>query len=186
MSFALEQLLSNMPLDTASRFREEMRSRRFLRHERLLGEGQTERFLSIVEEGIVRAFFRRGDREFTTDFIFPGQFACAYDSFITRNPSELQLEALTDGRLSALSYDSLQRLYSENGHSQIVGRKAAENLYLQKAQRERSLLADTPEERYRRLLEAHPEYIQLIPLRYLASWLGVSPETLSRIRARIS
>lgn len=186
MSFSLEQLLGAGMAERSERFLSLFVSHSFAKQELLLAEGQPERYLSVVEQGVLRTFFRRGDREFTTDFIFPGQFASAYDSFITRQPSTLQVEALSDGVLMRVGYDSLQRLYAEDAGSQEVGRKAAESLYIRKALRERSLLADTPEERYLHLLEAQPEYIRLIPLKHLASYLGITPETLSRIRARIS
>lgn len=186
MSFSLAQLLGTPPDESGERFLSLFVPQVFTRQELLLAEGQTERYLSVVEQGMLRTFFRRGDREFTTDFIFPGQFASAYDSFLTRQPSALQVEALSNGRLMRVGYDALQRLYAEDIRSQETGRKAAEHLYIRKALRERSLLADTPEERYRQLLDAQPEYIREIPLKHLASYLGVTPETLSRIRARIS
>lgn len=186
MSFPLALLTGTHPDKSFSRFLSLFVPHSFSRGELLLAEGQTERYLSVVRKGILRTFFRRGDREFTTDFVFPGQFAAAYDSFITRQPSFLGIEALTEGAADRVSYDKLQALYAEDPDSHVVARKAAEQLYIQKALRERSLLADTPEERYRQLLEAQPEYVQLIPLKHLASYLGIAPETLSRIRARIS
>lgn len=84
-----------------------------------------------------------------------------------------------------ISFDDLQELYGSTSIGQIHGRKAAEQLYMMKVNREIALLTQKPEERYKALLESLPFYLQRIPQKYLASYIGITPQALSRIRKRI-
>ncbi|WPO78061.1 hypothetical protein [Flavobacterium sp. KACC 22761] len=93
---------------------------------------------------------------------------------------------MTECQLYSVSYDNLQRLYEKCETAKKLGRIATEYLLDKKVKRELDLLTKTPQQRYENLLLAQPKYIQQIPLKYLASYIGVVPETLSRIRKRIS
>ena len=96
------------------------------------------------------------------------------------------MTALTDCRLYSISHENLQELYEKCEITKKLGRLATEFLLSKKVKREIHLLTKTPLERYEDLLREQPKYIQHIPLKYLASYIGVVPETLSRIRKRIS
>ena len=120
------------------------------------------------------------------DFVFKGQFMSAYDSFLTQSPSTYQTETLTETTLWRLSFNDLQDIYKRTEIGHIIGRVTAENLFLMKSQREQSLLNDTAEKRYLNLFTERPQLIKEIPLKYLASYIGVTPQALSRIRKRIS
>jgi hypothetical protein len=85
-----------------------------------------------------------------------------------------------------ISHDHLQQVYEETSVGDRIGRFAAEQLYLQKSNREHSLLRDSAEERYLKLFSEQPLLIKHIPMKYLASYIGITPQALSRIRARIS
>lgn len=152
----------------------------------LLEEGKVEERLSFVEKGIVRLFIPKLENDITFGFCFENEFVSAYDSFLTQLPSACKIETLTPSRIWSLSYDDLQSIYVETSIGNTIGRLAAENLYKIKAQRELSLLNDTAEERYLKLFHERPELLQFIPLKYLASYIGITPQALSRIRKRIS
>ena len=85
-----------------------------------------------------------------------------------------------------LTYDDLQSIYTETMIGNLIGRKAAEQLYLLIKQRELSFLNKTAKQRYLDLFEGRPELIKLIPLKYIASYIGITPQALSRIRKEIS
>jgi len=85
-----------------------------------------------------------------------------------------------------LDFGSLQEIYEKTEIGHFIGRKASEELFLKKSKREISLLKHSAEERYYRLFDERPELIQFIPLKYIASYIGVTPQALSRIRKRIS
>ncbi|PCJ92808.1 MAG: CarD family transcriptional regulator [Flavobacteriaceae bacterium] len=152
----------------------------------LLKIGKVENHLSFIEKSSIRLFIPKEENDLTFGFCFKGQFMSAYDSFLTQLPSTYQTETLTDATLWRLTFNDLQDIYKSTEIGNIVGRKTAENLFLMKSQREQSLLNDTAEKRYLNLFTERPQLIKEIPLKYLASYIGVTPQALSRIRKRIS
>jgi len=154
----------------------------FKKNEFLLKSGQVENYLNFLVSGIARLFLDTEKKEFTLRFNFPNMFFNAYSSFFTRTPSCYSIEAITDIRLYRMSFDRLEELYKVTSNAAIVGRRALEYFYLLKEQREIRLLCYTAEENYRELQQEQPDLIQLIPQKYLASYLGITPQSLSRIR----
>jgi CRP-like cAMP-binding protein len=152
----------------------------------VLKVGQVEKNLSFLEKGVLRLYIPNMENDMTFGFVFSGNFVSAYDSFLTQTPSRYQIEALTDAELWQISYKDLQEVYANTEIGNEIGRKSAENLFLTKAARELDLLTKTAEERYRNLFSERPELIRHIPLKYIASYIGVTPQALSRIRRRIS
>lgn len=148
--------------------------------------GQVENYLYYLEKGIVRFVVLKDDKEITFDFAFEGEFFSAYSSFLSRKPSRTAIITLTGADCSAISYKKLQEVYSKTDSGNKVGRIAAEKLFLKKTERELDLLTLDPEEKYRKLLNKEPTLVKHIPLKYLASYLGMAPETLSRVRSNIS
>ncbi|AEM70378.1 putative transcriptional regulator, Crp/Fnr family [Allomuricauda ruestringensis DSM 13258] len=152
----------------------------------LLNKGEVENHLSFVEKGIVRLYIPQEDGDLTFGFVFGGAFVSAYDSFITQTPAEYVVETITDTVLWQLNYKDLQEVYASSAIGNLIGRKASEELFLKKSKRELSLLRDSAEQRYLNLFEERPELIRQIPLKYIASYIGITPQALSRIRKRIS
>jgi CRP-like cAMP-binding protein len=122
----------------------------------------------------------------TLDFFFEGEFVCAYTSFLTQQPSDVRVVALTACEAEVVSYHDLQRTYGQSPMANYVGRIMNEQAYLRKAQREKDLLTKTAEERYNDLLKKHPEYIVQLPVNKIARYLGIHPESLSRIRKKLN
>ncbi|MCU0389626.1 MAG: Crp/Fnr family transcriptional regulator [Thermoflexibacter sp.] len=152
----------------------------------LLSKNETEKHLSFIEKGAVRFYVPYEETDLTFAFIFENDFVCAYDSFLTQKPCLYNAETLTKTILWQLSYDNLQKLYLQLPKSNIFGRLLTEEIYLKKAQRELSLLTQTPEERYLDLFNLRPNLLKTIPLKYIATYIGITPQALSRIRKRIS
>jgi CRP-like cAMP-binding protein len=152
----------------------------------LLKIGKVENHLNFIEKGSIRLFIPKEENDLTFGFCFKGHFMSAYDSFLTQLPSTYQTETLTDTILWKLSYHDLQDIYKHTKIGHIIGRVTAENLFLIKSQREQSFLNETAEERYLNLFTERPQLIKEIPLKYIASYIGVTPQALSRIRKRIS
>ena len=152
----------------------------------VLKAGEREDYLSFVESGVLRCYVPKEENDITFSFAFPGAFMSAYDSFLTRVPSAYHVETLTAATLWRISYDQLQEIYKKTAAGNVIGRVAAEALFLRKSKRELSLLGESARERYLRLLTEQPEMLQQIPLKYLASYIGITPQALSRIRRRIS
>ncbi|NBA86725.1 cyclic nucleotide-binding domain-containing protein [Emticicia sp. CRIBPO] len=152
----------------------------------ILKKGETEKYISFIEKGSVRFFVPNDESELTFAFIFENDLVCAYDSFLTQTPCQYAAETLTPTVIWRFSYDTLQKLYSELPVSNIIGRIASEEIYLKKAKRELSFLLDSAEERYLRIFTERPNLLKEIPLKYIASYIGISPQALSRIRKRIT
>ena len=152
----------------------------------ILKRGQVENYVSFIEEGIVRYYIPKENKELTFELTFANDFVGAYDSFLTRLPSVYHVETIAKTILWRISYDDVQTLFSEMEAGNLMGRLASEKLYLEKAKREFSFLNDTAEQRYLNLFTEQPELIKKIPLQYIAAYIGITPQALSRIRRRIS
>lgn len=158
----------------------------FTKKTTLLRSGKTARYLSFIETGAVRFFIPKIENDLTFSFVFGGSFMSAYDSFISQTPALYAIETLTQTVLWRISHKNLQTIYAQTEVGNAIGRFAAEQIYLKKAKRELSLLNDTAEQRYLNLFSEQPHLIQQIPLKYIASYIGITPQALSRIRKRIS
>ena len=163
-----------------------IKTRRYAANELILTEGQVENHLSFIDKGIVRYYVIANNKEITFDFAFENSFYCAYDSFYSRNKTAVHIQTITDCQLYSISFDKLQQLYEKCETAKKLGRIATEFLLSKKAKRELDLLTKTAQERYEALFTEQPKLIQSIPQKYIASYIGVVPETLSRIRKRIS
>lgn len=152
----------------------------------LLKAGKIENYLSFISKGIIRLYIPRAESDLTFGFLFDNEFVTAYDSLLTQSPSEYQIETLTETILWKISNKDLQEVYKRTDSGNIIGRKMAENMFLIKSKRELSLLSKTAEERYLDLFSDRPKLLQQIPLKYIASYIGVTPQALSRIRKRIT
>lgn len=152
----------------------------------ILEMGKTERYLSFIERGIVRFNIPKLDYDFTFGFAFENSFVSAYDSFLTQTASSYNLEAITDCVLWRISFDDLDTVYRTTQVGNFIGRKAIEDIFLKKMKREFTLLEDSAKTRYLNLMREQPELIKHIPLKYLASYIGIRPQSLSRIRKEIS
>lgn len=152
----------------------------------ILEIGQIENYLYFIEKGTIRFFTPKIENDMTFGFCFENQFVSAYDSFITQKPSNYQLETLSECILWRISHQDLQEVYKNTAIGNTVGRLIAENLFLIKSERELSFINQTAEERYLSLFKSRPNLFKEIPLKYIASYIGVTPQALSRIRKRIS
>ncbi|MDA8847415.1 Crp/Fnr family transcriptional regulator [Flavobacteriaceae bacterium] len=149
---------------------------------------EIENQISFITSGVVRLFIPKEDleKEITFGFSFKNQFVSAYDSFLTQTPSAYQLQALSETTLLSISHSDLQLVYSTTQIGNLVGRLTAERLFLIKSKREQNLLNLTAEERYLRLFKERPELLNVIPLKYISSYIGVTAQALSRIRKRLA
>ena len=148
--------------------------------------GEVENHISFIEKGIVRLLIPKEEDEITDGFSFENEFISAYDSFLTQTPSKYQLETLVETSLLSITYSDLQKVYKHTKIGNLIGRLVAERLFIIKSNRALSLLNDSAEKRYFNLFTERPNLIKEIPLKYIASYIGVKPQSLSRIRKQIT
>lgn len=154
----------------------------FKKGDALIKEGEHEHYIYFLESGATRNYFLKEGKEFTVAFHFSGEFVTAFYSLITGTPSVVTIEFLEDAKVIAISYSDLEVFYQNSFHGATVGRKMAEMQYAHRLEKEMELLSLTAEERYVRLLERNPELVAAISVKHLSSFLGIQPESLSRIR----
>jgi CRP/FNR family transcriptional regulator, anaerobic regulatory protein len=141
-------------------------------------------FLAFIGEGMFRFYYIKDGEEKITAFFFAGDFVSNYRSFLTGQPSDHYIESMQESVIYKIEKRNLQALYDKHKNIERLGRFIAENLYLGVASRLDSFLFDSPKQRYEALIRRDSKLLQEIPQYMLASYLGVKPETLSRIRAR--
>lgn len=151
----------------------------------ILEEGKVCDFIAFVENGLLRFYNIKEGNEKIKAFWFPNDFISDYRSFLSNSPSIHYIETLEDTTLLVIERDKLNQLYDRYINLQKLGRLMSERLYLMVAKRLDNFIEDTPEERYKDLISKEKRLVQMIPQYMLASYLGISPETLSRIRKRI-
>jgi CRP-like cAMP-binding protein len=149
-------------------------------------EGQISRYIGFIVKGCLMCVYNNDGKEFIDEFSLDNEFISAYASFITGTPADKDIICLEDSELLILSYSNLQELYEIDPVFERTGRLMAEMLFMNWQQRVKSLLLDNAETRYLRLTENRPDLIQRVPQYHIAQYLGVSPETLSRIRKNTS
>ena len=157
----------------------------FKKNETVTGMGQTEGKVYFVISGIAEIdIFKEGDNRII-DFYFPGSFFCALTSFLLQKPSEAEIIALTDLEVEYLDNHDVQKAYRSSLLANQLGRHLIEQAYLVKFQREKDFLTKTAEVRYLEMMKTRPELLKLIPVHKIAEYLGIHPESLSRIRKAI-
>lgn len=140
----------------------------------------------FTNKGYFRFFhYNSNGDEITSDFIFAPCFVTSYTSLVTGNPSFVNVQAMEQMEIAEMKKDDLYALYEQYPKIERIGRIIAEQIAINSEQHLFLLLNQTAEYRYRNLLQKYPQYIQSIPLQYIASYLGITQETLSRIRNSI-
>jgi CRP-like cAMP-binding protein len=139
-----------------------------------------------VQKGGLRYFSRGEKGDYTMGFAFEGEWLGDYESFLLQQPSSDYIEALEDCELYTLSYDDMQSLYEYKDCFQKFGRLIAEKLFISIAKSMRNLQLQSAKERYLALLSDRPQIFERLPQHLIASYLGIQPQSLSRIRAEVA
>jgi CRP-like cAMP-binding protein len=139
----------------------------------------------FLQSGVVQISMAYNGDERILDFIFENNFFAAYTSLLTNQPSDVELTTLANTKVEVLDYNDLQKAYKTSLLANQLGRYVTERLYINNTKREKDLLTKTAEQRYRELLEKRPDIVSSIPVNKIAKYLGIHPESLSRIRKSI-
>jgi CRP/FNR family transcriptional regulator, anaerobic regulatory protein len=150
----------------------------------LVKEGDIEDRIFFLGSGVTRNYFVRNDKEFTIDFHFEGDFVTGFYSLITAAPSVITVELLTDATIVVFPYALIASLYDVSVKAANFGRLIAERQYVVRLLKEMDLMSLTAEERYANLVSQRPELVNKISVKHISSYLGIHPESLSRIRKK--
>lgn len=160
--------------------------RKFEKKEHWLLPGDFCTEIALILTGCLRYYYSREGVERTGQFFFEGGWFTDYESWITKQPSIIGIDAIEPTELLILPFRELENLYEQNPKFERLGRLMAENTIIGIRNRNISLLNDKPEEAYLKLMKERPKVMERVPQHLIASFLGIEPETLSRIRKKIS
>lgn len=150
----------------------------------LLKEGKICNMVAYVDKGTMRIFHTIDGNELTCDIILENSFVTDFKSLNNGEASAINIQAIDDCDLLIIDKFDLIKLYDTNKHIGRLGRIMAEKIAIRTIEIAASLSFDKPEMRFKKLLSTQPELFQKVPQKYLANILGISPESLSRIKAR--
>lgn len=150
-----------------------------------LKEGEVSQYVGYVHKGMLRLFYYKNKRDLTEHFACEGTNFFSIESFFLQKPSHLMIEALESSVVFGLPRKELLELAVHDYEIELMYRTLIENSLILSQQKADMLRFESANERYRRLLREHPEIIQHAPLSHIASYLLMTPETLSRVRASL-
>lgn len=157
----------------------------YARKQLITKAGETEKYLYLVLEGVQRAYFMHGEKEPTLVFSFRPSFSGVIDSFFTQSPSIFYLETITQSKLARIHYNDLSRLMTQHKSIESWVRVALTWVLAGTLERQVELMAYSAEEKFIALLRRSPHVLNLIPHKYLASYIGVDPATFSKLLGSI-
>ena len=154
--------------------------------EYFLKEGQICKEMAFIEKGELRMFYITEEgKEINVEFFFENNFVASYQSFLHQTKSKYYIQAISDCELVTISHKTLQNAYANSPYWQKFGRIVAEKVFILAEQRTEGFLFYNAENRYLNLLKNRPVVFEKIPLYHIASYLGIEPESLSRLRKKI-
>lgn len=190
MSQTFSDLLEKIAFEVDENMLSEMGNRfklkTFKKGEIITQAGDIENKIYIISEGVARSFYIKNDNEYSHRFGFKGDLLSIFNSFLLRIPADDSIEAITELNTFFITYEDFIHITERYPiASSDLRIKILEYLYYQRHLEQKQLISSTASERYLDLLENKKMYIEQIPIKYLASFLGVTPESLSRIRKKI-
>ena len=150
----------------------------------ILKAGKVSNYTSWIIQGLVRSYYTKDGEDITTKFLWAGAPITSVYSYYSRKPGNENIVALEDTTLASLHYDHMQRLYKTYPVFNEVGRVITEQYLYMLEIEVYNLRKQKAEDRYQFIIKHFPHLLQKVPLKYLATYLGINLETLSRIRAK--
>lgn len=152
----------------------------------LVNVGQVAREAYFINKGAARLLFTKDGEEISANFIFENGFIASLESFLLQTPSRQAIETLEDCELLVITKSKLDELIAAQPMFNGFSRAIAEMAFIMLQKRASSFILDSPEERYQNMLKERPEILARVPQHMIASYLGITPVSLSRIRKRIT
>lgn len=150
-----------------------------------INQGDIADRIAFTNKGYLRVYYFFDGEEITRDITPLHSFATALPSFISKKPSFEIISAITDCELITISRENLEFLYSNYPKWERLGRRIMEEMFVESQRRIYSFITETAEIRYKKLLKQYPEMIHDVPLKYIADFLGIKLQSLSRLRKTI-
>lgn len=162
-----------------------LRYKEFKKNSYLLDEGQVSNHVYFIKEGLVRSYYLKDGEEISTWFMLENDVVFSIKSFYNRVPSKEIVQCIKNTTLYYISYEELDMLYTKFVEFNIVGRVLTEKYYMLSEERLFSMRRQSAKERYLYILKNHGKLVKIVPQKYLASYLGISVETLSKMKIKL-
>ena len=157
----------------------------FKKNDYMIKSGQVEKWFYFVYDGVLRLYADKDGEEINAGFTYNNDFSGEYASFLSQEPTEFYIQAITECTLLRISYQNLMNQFDKFKCIERFGRQFNAKILIDMAKRQLESRSFSAEEKYERLLNQSPHILQLVPQKHLASYLGMTPETFSRLRAKI-
>lgn len=162
-----------------------LKSKSFKKGELIIAEGQIQRELYLVKKGVQMSFLETERKTHVIAFTYPPNLCAIPESFSFQNPSTCCLICLTDSEMEYITFDELQKLFDLSQQIERLFRRMTEAILAGVINRHIELQSMTIEERYKIFCQRSPHLLQLVPHKYIASYLGISPTNFSKLFNRI-
>lgn len=159
---------------------------KFSRGEKVVDKGEVCKSIYYIEKGMVREYYFKNNKEVTEYIAVDGDIFMCIESLFKEEPSQLIAEVLENSFIYALPKDRLEEVALHNVNIQILYRKILEESLIISQRRADLLRFESAKDRYRKLCKLNPKMIMRAPLVYIASYLQMTPETLSRVRSAVA
>lgn len=160
------------------------KSKSLAKGEHFLLAGDLCRETGFIESGVFRFYINTGERDATYYFAAENEFICDYPSFLPQRPSDKNIQALEPAEIRVIGFEDLQRFYRQVRSGERFGRLIAEEIFVDSIQQLASFYQDKPPVRYENFVRRFPQLVQRLPQYHIASYVGIEPQSLSRIRRR--
>jgi CRP/FNR family transcriptional regulator, anaerobic regulatory protein len=169
-------------------FAERVRSvsyiKKYNKGEMILLDNEVCKRICLIINGLTRSYYLNDGKDVTSRFMDEGFIVTSWISYYTQKPEGEMIEAAEDTILVCIDYADIQKMYTDFPESNIIGRRQVEYAFFLSEQRTQILRGNTATERYKFFIENHPSLLQRVPLKHIATYLGMSEETLSRVRSK--
>ena len=163
-------------------FDEFAKMKEFSKGDFILRAGEVERHIYLIEKGAVRLYFESEEEEIVIRLGYKSSILNSLTSFIRHTPSDIYIQAIRKTTIKQISYSNFQNILENDPEGPTQYAQFLEQILIDQIERERDLLTASPAKRLERVLKRSPHLFQYVPLKYIASYLRMKPETLSRIR----
>lgn len=171
--------------ESVQEFNNILEPKEYKKDEIILSPGQISKYMYVIQKGIIRQFYYKEGRDITEHFSCEGQIATCLESLFLKEPSKLGVESLESSLIYLLDYEKWEHLCDKNPQINQLHRRVLEYKLVVSQQKADSWRFENSSERYERFCNEYPQIVKRAAVAHIASYLLMSPETLSRVRAGV-